>query len=113
MNSHMISSKTYVLVWAILMVLLFLTWGAANINLGIFSALVALSIAVVKMLLVILIFMHVRYSSPLTWLFASIGFIWLAIMLALTMSDYATRGAVKPQVNSFQWQRGKSNHMPE
>jgi len=55
----------------------------------------ALTIAVVKMLLVILFFMHVRYSSRLTWIFVAAGFIWLLIMLDLTLSDYLTRGLVK------------------
>ena len=47
------------------------------------------------MLLVILIFMHVRYSTRLTWLFVAAGFIWLLIMIDLTMSDYLTRAWVK------------------
>ena len=51
----------------------------------------ALAIAITKMLLVILYFMHVRYSSRLTWLFVAAGFIWLLIMIDLTLSDYLTR----------------------
>ena len=71
--------------------MLLLTWGAAQINLGRFNAAVALTIALLKMLLVLLYFMHVRYSSRMTWLFAAAGFIWFLIMIDLTLSDYLTR----------------------
>ena len=77
------------------MVLLFLTWGIAQLDLGRLNVVAALTIAVAKMLLVILFFMHVRYSTRLTWIFVAAGFIWLLIMLDLTLSDYLTRGLVK------------------
>lgn len=95
MNSHIVAPKTYVLIWAALMVLLLLTFGVAQINLGPFNVVAALTIAVTKMLLVILIFMHVRYSTRLTWLFVAAGFIWLLIMIDLTLSDYLTRAWIK------------------
>lgn len=79
-------------VWAALLVLLLLTWGVAELNLGAWSVVVAMTIAVIKMLLVVLIFMHVRYSVPLLRVFAAAGFFWLCIMIALTLSDYLTRG---------------------
>ena len=77
------------------MLLLALTWGIAQFNLGPFNVVAALTIAVSKMLLVILFFMHVRYSTRLTWLFVAAGFIWLLIMIELTLGDYLTRGWVK------------------
>ena len=92
MNSHIVPQKTYVLIWAVLLALLLLTWGIAQINLGSLNVVAALTIAVTKMLLVILVFMHVRYSTHLTWLFVAAGFIWLLIMIDLTLSDYLTRG---------------------
>jgi cytochrome c oxidase subunit 4 len=61
-------------------------------DLGRMNAVVALTIAVIKATLVVLYFMHVRYSSKLTWVFVGAGFFWLAIMVALTLSDYMTRG---------------------
>ncbi|MBA3944984.1 MAG: cytochrome C oxidase subunit IV family protein [Herpetosiphonaceae bacterium] len=85
------SPRTYITVWATLMLLLLLTFGTAYVNLGPFNTVVALVIALVKALLIILFFMHVRYSSRLTWIFAGAGFIWLIIMLGLTMNDYLTR----------------------
>ena len=88
-----VPKKTYVLVWASLLVLLFATWGFAIVDLRPFNAIIAMTIALAKMLLIILFFMHVRYSSRLTWLFAAAGFLWLAIMIFLTLNDYLTRGA--------------------
>ena len=75
------------------MALLFLTWGLARINLGSFNIVVMLSIAIIKTVLVILFFMHVKYSPRLVWVFVAAGFIWLTIMIDLTLSDYLTRGA--------------------
>ena len=95
MNADIVPQKTYVFVWAILMVLLLLTCGIAQMNLGPFNAVAALVIAATKMLLVILVFMHVRQSAPLTWLFVAAGFIWLLIMIDLTLSDYLTRGLIR------------------
>lgn len=92
---HIVPVKTYALIWAALMVLLLLTWGVAQINLGPFNIVAALTIAVTKMLLVILFFMHARHSTPVTWLFIAAGFIWLLIMIDLTLSDYLTRALVK------------------
>ena len=94
MNSHIVPRKIYVLIWAALMLLLLLTWGIAQFNLGPFNVIAALTIAVTKMLLVILFFMHVRYSPRRTWIFVAAGFIWLLIMMYLTLGDYLTRKIV-------------------
>jgi cytochrome c oxidase subunit 4 len=59
-------------------------WGPLNI-------LIALTVAVIKATLVVLIFMHVKWSSRLTQVIVISGVFWLAIMLAFTISDYATR----------------------
>ena len=95
MSSHIVSIKAYVIVWASLLALLLLTLGIASLNLHPFNAMIALTIAVMKMLLIILYFMHVRYSTRLTWIFVVAGFLWLLIMITLTMSDYLTRGMIK------------------
>ena len=65
------------------MVLTAVTVGAAFIDLGPFNTLVALVIACTKMMLVVLFFMHVRYSSRLTWAVVGAGFFWLAMLLLL------------------------------
>jgi len=95
MNTHILSRKIYILIWSSLMALLFLTWGLARINLGSFNIVVMLSIAIIKTVLVILFFMHVKYSPRLVWVFVAAGFIWLAIMVDLTLSDYLTRGRIR------------------
>ena len=69
-----------------------LTTGVAYIDLGRFSVVVALTIAVCKMLLVALFFMHVRHSTKLTKLVVLGGLLWLGIPISLTMADFATRG---------------------
>jgi cytochrome c oxidase subunit 4 len=64
----------------------------AFVDLGEFSVVVALAIAVCKMLLVALFFMHVRHSTKLTKLVVLGGLLWLLILLMLTLSDFTTRG---------------------
>ena len=74
------------------MVLTGTTVKAAYIDLGFFNIIVALGIAVIKAILVILYFMHVRYSPNLTRLVVAGAFLWLLILLVMTMSDYLSRG---------------------
>lgn len=83
--------KTYFSVGIALLVLFIITVAAAYVDLGRFNILVALTIAIIKGTLVVLYFMHVRYSSHVTWVFAIGGFLWLIILFALTLSDYWTR----------------------
>ena len=54
-----------------------------------------LTVAFTKALLVILFFMHVRWSSRLTWVIAGSGFVWLIIMFSLTLADYMSRGWIQ------------------
>jgi cytochrome c oxidase subunit IV len=88
------TTKMFFGIWLALLALLFLTWGVAQFDLGRWNLLAAMTIAVVKMLLVVLIFMHVRYSTRLTWLFVMAGFFWFFIMVTLTMGDYLTRAGL-------------------
>lgn len=74
------------------MVLTAVTVAVAYYDLGPLNTIVALSIAVTKAALVILYFMHVRYSPSLTKLVVASSFLWLAILLSITMSDYISRG---------------------
>ena len=94
MSEHIVSKKVYFLIFAALMVLTILTVVAANYDLGSekINTVVALAIAVTKAMLVVLYFMHVRYSSRLTWVVVAGGFLWLVIMVGLTLSDYLSRG---------------------
>ena len=85
------SIKTYVLVFAALLVLTGVTVGVAFVDLGGLNNLVALAIAAAKAALVVFWFMHVRGSSPLVRATVCAGGLWLAILLGLTLADYTTR----------------------
>lgn len=89
-----VAKKTYYKVATALMLLLGLTIGAYFIPLGPFGVVVALAIAFTKATLIILFFMHVRYSSRLTRMLAGAGFFWLLILFALTFSDYISRNGI-------------------
>ena len=92
LSSHVDSVKTYTLVFAALIILTFVTTGVAYIDLGAGSVVVALVIAVVKMLLVALFFMHIRHSSALTKVVLSGALLWLFILMFFALGDYLTRG---------------------
>jgi cytochrome c oxidase subunit 4 len=92
MSHPIVAPTTYYLVFASLMVLTLVTVGIAYLDLGPLNNILALTIAVVKALLVILYFMHVRYGSRLTWLFIGAGVFWLVLLIAFTLSDVLTRG---------------------
>lgn len=92
MTEHIDSRKTYLYVFLALIALTGITTGVAYIDLGPFSVVVALAIAVVKMLLVALFFMHIRHSTKLTKVVVSGGLLWLGILLLLSLSDFVTRG---------------------
>jgi cytochrome c oxidase subunit 4 len=94
MTEHIDSVKTYALVFIALIVATVATTAVAFVDLGPFSVVVALVIAVCKMLLVALFFMHVRHSTKLTRLVVLGGLLWLGILIFITMTDYSTRGLV-------------------
>jgi cytochrome c oxidase subunit IV len=94
MSEHLVSRRIYFVIFGALMVLTGVTVWVATFDLGRWNAIVALSIAVIKATLVVLYFMHVRYSSRLTWVFVCAGVIWLIILFAFTLSDFLTRGWV-------------------
>ena len=91
MSAHVASVKHYVLVFLALIGLTALTTGVAYVNLGPLNTVAALAIAVGKMLLVILFFMHVRHSSHLTKIVIVAAFFWFLIFISLTLSDFRTR----------------------
>jgi cytochrome c oxidase subunit 4 len=103
MSAHVVPVKTYLGIFVALLVLTGLTTGAAFIDFGDLhtgipllhiiplNTVVALAIAVVKMLLVILFFMHAKYSSGLTKVVVMSGFLFLAILVSVTLADELTR----------------------
>jgi cytochrome c oxidase subunit IV len=90
-SEHIVPPKIYVGIFLSLMVLTAATVAAAYVNLGSFNIVIALAIASLKATLVVLYFMHARYSPKRTQLVIIAAVFWLAIMLALTLSDYVTR----------------------
>ena len=92
MSEHADSVRTYTLVFVALIALTAVTTAVAYVDLGPFSVVVALTIAVVKMLFVALFFMHLRHSTALTRIVVGGGLLWLAILIGLSLSDFLTRG---------------------
>jgi len=91
---HVAPKSMYYMVFGALMVGTILTVAAAKFNMGPLNNIVMLAIACTKASLVILFFMHVRWSSRLTWVVAMSGFFWLLILFGIGMSDYMSRGWV-------------------
>ena len=92
MSEHIVYPRVYISIFLVLMVGTALTVLAAYQDFpGPLNAVVALTIAVVKATFVVLYFMHVRYSGRLIWLVIASALFWLAIMFALTLSDYSSR----------------------
>jgi cytochrome c oxidase subunit IV len=85
------SRTLYFFIFLALVIGTCLTWGISFKDLGIWNPIVALTIAVIKATLVILYFMHVRYSNKLTIVTVCAGFFWLMILITLSLSDYLSR----------------------
>jgi len=91
MSTHVVPKKVYFAIFTILLTLTFLTVFMAFKDLGELNVVVAIAIAVTKATLVVLYFMHLRYSDKLTWIVVIAGFAFLGILLVLTMTDYLAR----------------------
>ena len=93
-SEHIVSAGLYWLIWAILIVATFLTAWIATVDLGPFNTVVALVIATTKASLVVLIFMHVKYTNEKMTRPILIGVIfWLLLLLVLSLTDYSSRFA--------------------
>ena len=90
-DHHIVPTRVYYTIFAVLMFCTYLTVQIAFFDLGALNTIAALGIAVFKATLVVLFFMHVKYSSRLTWAVVLGSIFWLGILLALTMGDYLTR----------------------
>lgn len=102
-HHHIVPLPVYFAVFAALMVLTGVTIAVAYVDMGPLNIYVALAIAFFKASLVVLIFMHVRWSSKLVQLAAATGFLWLGIMLFFTLSDVWTRD----------WQQVPTDYAPQ
>ena len=91
-SGHVMPIRMYVTVFAALLLGTAITVGVAFLNLGPFNNIVALGIAGIKATIVILFFMHAKYSTRLTKLVIVSGFFWLVILIAFTLADFESRG---------------------
>jgi cytochrome c oxidase subunit IV len=92
MTHQVVPVWKYLAVFGTLIVLTVTTILVAQIDLGEYNFIVAITIAVIKGSLVVWFFMHVNQSSSLTRLFVGAGFFWMAILLVFILSDYLSRG---------------------
>jgi cytochrome c oxidase subunit 4 len=92
MAAHISPKSTYYAIFGALMALTAITVAVAFVNLGAFNFPVAIGIAITKATLVVLFFMHVKYSSQLTKMFVGMALFFLLILFGLTLSDYLSRG---------------------
>jgi cytochrome c oxidase subunit IV len=92
MSAHILPKRVYYTIFAILMLCTYLTVQIAFFDLGPLNAIAAIGIACFKATIVILFFMHAKYSTRLTWAVVLGSIFWFGILIALTMSDYLTRG---------------------
>jgi cytochrome c oxidase subunit 4 len=93
MNEHaVIPVWKYFLIFATLLVFTFITVEVSLHDFGEWNTIIALTIAVTKATLVVLYFMHLRYSEHLTWVVVVAGILTLAVLMVLTLSDYLARG---------------------
>jgi len=92
MSAQGATLKLHTGVFLALLALTAATVGIALVDLGAFNTAAALAIAGLKAALVVLFFMHLRWSSRVNWLAAAAGLLWLALLIGFTLSDYVTRG---------------------
>ena len=88
---HIASVSNYLTIFSLLLILTAATVGVALLDLGIFNTVVALMIACVKAMLVILYFMHLKFSPGQIKLAAAAAIFWLMILLTITAFDYVGR----------------------
>lgn len=88
---HIVRPPVYLAIFLILLVLTALTTGMSFIDLGVFNTVIALAIACLKASLVVLFFMHIRYSSRLLKMTVAAGLFTFMLLMTLTMTDYISR----------------------
>lgn len=102
MAQHIVPVSTYYRVFAFLMIGLVLTVTCAQIEHDLLNTIFAITIASAKVIVILLYFMHVRYSSRMTQILCCAGFAWFFILIAFLAADYQTRGwplGPTPQTN--------------
>lgn len=103
-------TKQYVAIFGLLMVFTLLTVGAAKVDMGQWNIVVALAIAGVKAGLVLWFFMHLRTEYRWNWIFAGMGFFFVAILIGLTLSDMLTREGDNVVLSSPKYKVTQEHH---
>jgi cytochrome c oxidase subunit 4 len=88
---RIVSPKLYLVIAGCLLVLTAATTAISYVELGVFNAVVAIAIACMKASLVVLFFMHIKYSSKLTKLTVASGLFTFLVLITMTMTDYISR----------------------
>ena len=102
MSEHIVPVRVYITIFLVLLVGTALTVAAAFVDFPWrLNTIVALTIATIKATFVVLYFMHVRYSSRLIWVIFAAALFWMAILFALTFSDYETRKWDRNRTSGF------------
>jgi len=91
MAEHIVPNKAYVGVWVTLMAMTLITTLIGFVDLGRFNTVAALAIATFKASLVVLFFMHAKYTPRLMRVVIGAGIFWLLLLLAFSEVDYLTR----------------------
>src|SRR5450830_1664598 len=90
MSGHVAPKSLYYVVFLALLAGTGLTVAVAFVDMGVMNNVIMLAISMTKASLVILFFMHVRWSTRLTWVVVASGFLWLLVLFGITMTDYLT-----------------------
>jgi len=93
-SEHMVGVGTYLTIFFALMVLTAITTAVAYVDLGVLNVVIMLAIAVTKATMVVLWFMHLKFATRLTWLWAFGSVVFFAILVVITLSDYLTRAVL-------------------
>lgn len=97
MSEHIVPVRIYIMIFLALMVGTAVTvWAGFRDFPGPLNAIIALTIASIKATLVVLYFMHLRYSARLVWVIFISALFWMGLLFALTFSDYWTRTWLNP-----------------
>ena len=91
MSEHIVPKRTYYVIYVVLLFCTYLTWQVAVFDMGRANTVVALGIAAFKATLVVLFFMHLKYSSRLTKITVAAGFFTFFVLITMALTDYISR----------------------
>lgn len=87
----------FVIAWIVMLVLAGISMGTAYLALGIWAAIIQFGISAIQTALLFVLFMRLKGSPSLKWVFAVSGFVWLLFLFGLSMTDYSNRQGWPPK----------------